>query len=385
VFQRSTLTGGLPATDYYAPNFKLEVDDKEISPGSKGDVVDLRITMDKENLTSFLLTVNNWDDEHFTFKYSDGDSFDLGRRVHIHLGYADKLTSVMRGIINSLTPRFAEGGPPTLAVGGLDSMWLLRDHKPTDQHTVKFTDVEDGEIAERIARRHQLKADADKGTGKHPLVIQKNQDDAVFLMERAKRIDFDCFVQNDPKTGRDTLYFKRPSDRRDGKKTRTFVFEWGKNLISFSPTLDLSRQVGKVTVKGWSPLTKERISYTASASDLPRPGGGQVGANGPAQAESKFAKHDVVVDQPVMSKQEARDLAISRLRERAYQYLTGSARAIGMAELRPGDNVEVKNVGRRFDGVYYVTKVEHQLGSNGYFMEFEVRRDAERGKTAAKP
>jgi uncharacterized protein len=384
VAQGSTRAGGLPSSDYYAPNFKLEVDDQEISPTSKGDVLDLRITMDKDNLTSFDLTINNWDDENFAFKYSDGDQFDLGRRVHIQLGYADQLVSVMRGIIYSLTPRFAEGGPPTLAVGGLDSLSLLRDHKPTDDNTIKYTNKPDGEIARQIALRHNLVPDVDKGTDDQPLVIQKNQDDAVFLMERAKRIDFDCFVQNDPKSGKDTLYFKKPSDRRDGSKTRTFVFEWGRNLISFSPTLDLTRQVGKLTVKGWNPLTKEKISYTASASDLPQPGGGKVGANGPAIAEKKFAKHEIVVNQPVMSQHEAHDLAISLLRERAYGYLKGSARAIGMPDMRPGDNVEMSNVGQRFDGVYYVTRVEHQLGSSGYSMQFDVQRDADGGKKETK-
>ena len=47
-----------------------------------------------------------------------------------------------------------------------------------------------------------------------------------------------------------------------------------------------------------------------------------------------------MVDQPVSSQQEAKTLAISLLRERAYSYVTGTGQAIGIPDLRPGDNVE---------------------------------------------
>ena len=54
-------------------------------------------------------------------------------------------------------------------------------------------------------------------------------------MERAKLIDYDCFIRIDPETGLDTLYFQQPSDARNGSVQRVYVFEWGKSLISFSP------------------------------------------------------------------------------------------------------------------------------------------------------
>jgi phage protein D len=46
---------------------------------------------------------------------------------------------------------------------------------------------------------------------------------------------------------------------------------------------------------------------------------------------------------------------------------------IGIPDLRPGDNIELQGLGKRFSGAYYVTKVEHSLGNNGYLTQFEVR------------
>src|SRR5260370_12094292 len=88
-------------------------------------------------------------------------------------------------------------------------------------------------------------------------------------MERANRIEFDCFVDVDPDTGFDALYFQAPTDARDGRKVRAYVFEWGKSLINFNPALTLNHQIGKVTVKVWDPNTKSIIKYTAPPGDLP--------------------------------------------------------------------------------------------------------------------
>jgi phage protein D len=377
---QSILLDALTDTNFYAPDFKIEIEGQMLDPTSKGDVLELKVVMDMDNLTSFELSINNWDDRAFSFKYSDTTVFDIGNRVHVQLGYANQLRSMVRGIITSLTPRFAESGPPTIGVSGLDAMVLLRDRKPKSGELKKYTDMTDWEIAQQIATRNRLKINARQDCAKHDVVIQKNQDDAQFLMERARRIDFDCFVRTDPDTHEATLNFVKPTDARDGSAVRVYVLEWGKSLISFTPQLTVSRQVSQVTVRGWDPTQKKAITYTATAGDLPPGGGG--GDTGPEVAKQKLQdKQDTVVDAPVTSQQEARDLAISILRERAYQFLTGSGQIIGLPDLRPGDNVDLRGLGKRFSGRYYVKKVEHALGSSGYHTSFDVRRAADGGTT----
>ena len=52
---------------------------------------------------------------------------------------------------------------------------------------------------------------------------------------------------------------------------------------------------------------------------------------------------------------------------------------IGLPDLRPGDNLELKGLGQRFSNQYYVTKVEHTLGGSGYLTSFTVRSDTDGG------
>jgi phage protein D len=371
--ERSLRTAGLP-TDYYAPDYKIEIEGHTVDAETKGDVLEVRVTMDQENLTGFDLTINNWDDRTFDFKYSDTDTFDVGNRIHIQMGYAGRLLSMARGVITSLTPRFSESGPPTLGVSGQDSLVILRDRKPQPNDQKRFEEKMDWQIAEIVAARNHLKFKASQeATVKHDVVIQKDQDEAMFLKERAARIDFDCYIQIDPDTGEETLFFVKPTDGRDGRRIRMYVFEWGQSLINFNPQLTIAKQVSTVTVRGWDPDSKEPIIYTAGPQDLPRSGSG--GMSGPQIAQERLnGKSDIVVDQPVTSTQEARDLAISLLRERAYTYVTGSGQVIGLPDLRPGDNVELCRLGKRFSGRYYVTHVEHSLGSSGYQTQFQVRK-----------
>jgi phage protein D len=357
---------------YYAPNFLVEVEGRELDPTTKGDVLDVKVTMDLENLTSFDLTFNNWDDRKLFFKYSDTDTLDVGRRVRIKMGYADRLVPMVRGMITSLTPRFPESGPPTLAVSGHDLMFILKDSKPAEGAPRQYTNVQDWQIAEEVARRHNLTPLVDQVGPVQELVVQKNQDDAQFLMERAKRIDFEVYVQTDPDTGQDALYFKQPTDGRNATTVRVYEFAWGRTLIDFSPTLTIANQVSQITVRGWNPRTKEAIIATADARDLP---GGQ-DKGGPAaiaRAVPAGSKQDRVVDSPVTSGEEAKALAVSLLREKAGEHITATGRVIGLPDLRPGDNVSITGLGRRFSGNYFVRKVEHTLGSSGYLTQFEVR------------
>jgi len=371
-------------TDYYAPDFKVLVEGRELDTSTHGDILDLNVVMDSKALTSFDMTINNWDDKSFDFKYSDTTTFDIGKRVDIQMGYANNLRFMASGLIQSLSPRFPESGPPTLSVSGADRRVKLKDRKPTQSDIKQWLKQTDQQIVRTIAARNGLEAEVTEIQVEHPVVVQRNQDDLTFLMERAKRIDFDFFLRVNPDTGKDVLWFVSPTDNRDARRTKMYVFEWGKNLINYNTKLTLNDQVASVTVQGWDPTTKEKIFYKATAKDLPETK--SPGTNGPQSAEDRLAKReDIVVDQPVATLQEAKDLAISQLRERAYRFMTGTGRVIGLPDMRPGDVIELLGLGLRFSGPpdkplqYYVEKVTHTIGNSGYQTQFQVRSTTDGG------
>jgi phage protein D len=387
-----TVTSSQPQVappDRYAPEFEVVIEGLQADPSTKNDVIDVKVHRDLEEMSGFDLTLNNWDDVHRTFKHSDSATFQIGNRVTVKLGYADKLITVATGTISTLSPAFPDGASPTVGISGVDGMMQLKDRKPADGETTYYRNVTDAQIAQQVAQRNNLATQVDSTGPTYELVVQKAQDDAAFLMERAKRIDYDCYILPDESTGVQTLHFVRPTDGRDGGGLRVFRLAYAPglstgptaqpaglvpNLLDYTPVLTISGQVGKVTVRGWDSRTKQQIVYTASAQDLPS-APGQQGSSGPALAEKTLAgRQDVTVDAPVTSDQEARELAISLLRERAYEFITATGRVAGLPELRPGDNLEIYGLGRRFSGTYFVKRVEHTLGSSGFFTQFTARR-----------
>jgi phage protein D len=283
-------------------------------------------------------------------------------------------------------------------------MQKLKDSKPRPGQQVYYKDKADWEIVQQVAQRapNNMQVCIPVTTGpKHHLVVQKNQDDASFLMERAKRIDYDCYVVSDVVAGTQTLHFEPPADGRNGVPLRAFRLAYGPglaaeeqralaasgtgaaasgpllpNLIEFTPTLTAAKQVSSLTVRGWDPRTKKPIGVTANSDDLPGGQGG--GLTGPAAAtEALGAREETIIDAPVASIEEARELAAALLRERAYQFITGTGRIAGLPDLLLRDVLEIHGIGLRFSGNYYVTRVEHTLSASGFFTGFSARRIAD--------
>lgn len=376
--------------DRYAPEFDVRIEGVELDPTTKNDIIDIKVHRDIDEMSGFDLELNNWDDVNLRFKHSDSREFRLGSRVSVRLGYADKLLTVATGTVSTLSPKFPDGASPTVSVSGVDGMLKLKDRKPAENEEKVYLNLPDWRIAEQIAQRNKLRIVTTQEGPTHDRVVQKNQDDASFLMERAKRLDFDCFLLPDPNTGEETLYFIRPTDGRDGRPIRLYRLTYQPglttgptaqpeglipNLLDFTPTLTVSQQVSKLTVRGWDPRTKQVLAFTATADNLPAGQNSADGESGPQAADSAAGgRQEVLVDAPVTSAEEAKELAIALLRERSYEFITATGRVAGLPELRPGDNLEIFGLGMRFSGTYFVKRVEHTLGSSGFFTTFTGRR-----------
>ena len=356
-------TSGSP-DNYYAPDFRVLVEGKQLDAKSKDDVLEIKVTMSLDEVDSVDIKLNNYDDTTFDLKWSDAELFRLGHRVHVKLGYVDSLVSMLLGPITTLSPEFVPDGAPTLTVRAMDRLVVLRDSRPPETE-VTYKKKKDWEIAQAVADRHQLRFEHDKDddTPVHELVVQRNIDDLAFLMERAARIDCKVFVKTDPDTGDDVLHFGKPTDGRDGTPARTYVLAWGNlrnnsgvspSLIEFKPSISASDQVQSVTVRGWDTKDKKAISVTAVPASTPGvTGSGD--ATGPAAAKrvgDSDARKAIVVNAPVATEEEARRLAEALLAERAYAFLIATGKAIGLPDLRPSDNIEIHGVGKRFSGTY---------------------------------
>lgn len=374
----------LPDDEAYAPQIQVVINNQDLTQNLVNDLIELKVTLQRDELGGFSMQLAN----HFelslddgqdpgvsdgAYRHSDDPKLDVFLPVSISMGYVGRLVPLFVGEITMMAPAFPSSGLPTFTLTGTDILNRLRRSKPSGDTSKSFPHMADWEIAKQVAARHDLKyseQSVTEGT-KSTLLSQKDMDDLTFLLHLAKRNDFEASViieDDKPK-----LYFGKPTDKRDGRTVNVLGLKYRQSLISFTPKLRISSQVSSVTVRGWNSRTKKKFEYKATAKDLPKTGG--KGKTGPERVEKALnAKEDIVVDRPVQSQQEAKDLAIQLLTEAANQYLSGSGEAMGEPRIVPGVNLELTGLGTRFDGVYYVTKAEHAFGASGYTTSFDVER-----------
>ncbi len=356
----------------YVPRFRIVIGGVELQSGATVDVLSVSVTETVNQADSFTFTVR---DRHPTagrlfaggdeLRWMDSETFNEGSEVEIYLGYVEDMPLLIRGEITALGPSFPSSGSPTLQVQGQSLYHRLqrtRRREPFDSAT-------DTDIARKIAASLGLSFQGDDTAVQHDLVSPNGATYAAFLGERARRLNFEVTVKDR------TLYFQRR--RYLDTPTSALTLEWGRDLISFTPRLSLYNAVTRVTVR--SPQTsegrgKEPLVGTAQAGDERAIMGDETGSQ---IAQTLFGEnHQVLDDHNVASAQEANDVARAQLEGQGLDFITGRGACAGNPSLLSRQVIELKGLGRRFSGHYYVTSTTHTIDSGGYRTEFEAKRNA---------
>lgn len=353
-------------TTFYVPRYHITVGGKQLHEHGS-DFLSVQFKDSIKDLSGFELTLNNWDDAGEggapRFKYSDDESLiTLGQRVELRMGYEDApaLELMLIGEITALDPQFPSSGAPTITVRGLDRIHRMRN-RPRTRSWEKKTDYE---IARAIAEENQMGFDGDETSPQHAVVPQNNLDNIAFLLERAKRINYEVFARND------RLLFRKPRETDDA----AIALEWGTSLLSFTPSLTLSRQISKVTVRFWDAKEGKLVEKTVDRSKLADITDKGKNAGQVLEEALGESKEEIITREAITSEEDAQKLAESVLKRSSYAFVTGTAQTVGTPALRAGTTVELRKLGRRFDGKYYVTESTHKLDGSGYQTTISVRK-----------
>jgi phage protein D len=354
--------------DFYIPSFEVKLDGR---PPGRDVVRDILSVSYKDSITdidSFDITINNWDAHTRAFKYSDSNLFDPGKRIELAMGYRDARRTMLKGEITSLRPSFPAGGGSTLTISGLNILHRFR----TQQESRTYAGMTDSQIAEQIGQRLHVDVEVAPAPGEpvFDYLIQDNQYDIVFLLERARQAGYDIFVEERDEGTRTVLAY-RPSTT---VHRPTYRLTYGRSLIEFSPELTTANQVGKVTVRGWDNARKEPINYTATRADLVTKGVGAAGGQD-AIDKSVEAKAEIIATRPVGSQAEAQSLALQILEGIAKEMVKANGSVPGLPDIRAGTVLEIDGLGQRFSGRYFVVASTHAIGDSGYTTQFECRRE----------
>lgn len=346
--------------NFYAPAFAIEIDGDDIK---RQQVEVTGVTVDNilGGAGKFSFTVNNpFDPGKNEFGWLDGGLFEVGKEVKIKMGYGKEMELMLLGIITSLKVDFPSDGASQIEISGYDLSHMMMKGKKSPP---AWNQKKDSEVVAEIARRYAFDTSKVKDTKiPHPKIKQDKESDYDFIKKLADRNGFELFVFEK------TLFFRPPAINIDP----VITLQWGKTLISFSPEINIAEQVTEVRVIGWNMASKKEIIGKASkGQEASRGKGTQTGS----QMAGKVYKDPVVeeVRKPVYSQAEADRLAKAVLNRLSEGLVKGTGQCIGVPLLKPGLNIILKGLGKKFSNPYYLDKTTHTIGASGYTTSFSVK------------
>lgn len=317
-----------------------------------------------QKLIEIVIDQNVYLPDFFTLRFADPGlelvdacPFDLTSVVKIEAeNQKGNPVLLLEGEVTALEPSFNEGMIAELAVQGYDvSHRLYRETK-----SKAYLNKKDSDLAVEIAQAAGLQAVVDPTKTVYEHIYQHNQSDLAFLMQRAWRIGYECFVAEKK------LHFSKPAGG-----AASLEMTWGDDLLSFRPRVTLAEQVDEVIVKGWDVQNQKAIVGRAQKGSLYAKNGET--KDGAAWAHSFGSGKMVVVDQPVTSQAEADILAAARLDDISGSFIEAEGVAFRRPELQAGKTVILKSLGKRFSGVYRITAARHVYTADGFVTHFTVR------------
>lgn len=374
--------------DVYQPTFVIEIEGRRLSKDITTEITSFVFEDNEEELDVMEISVT---DRYLQFV--DDPLFQEGNEIIARFGYVDNLSSKKVAVIKEMDYDFPDGGDPTIQIKAYD-----KGHKLTGKQIQRVWQrsapgILYSEIAEQIAREHELTPVVTKTVGRHLRVAQGNKSDAQFLKELAgKSRDRDgkgvtgyvFYVQDD-----ELHFHPRALSARPALILEYFTDREGV-LRSFKPSTQSQGVKGAGTetkAVGVDPRKKKHIEHAANNATTPERtslGKKTYLVDGNAGV-GKFRKQESGKIVPSSERSEgyheeprqepAQDKAESHFKNAEMKQVEATATTIGIPTLVAKGNVEVRGVGSKFSGTYYCTSVRHIFG-DGYSCELKLKKNA---------
>jgi phage protein D len=241
------------------------------------------------------------------------------------------------------------------------------------RRTQTFQNTTLSDIASQIANDAGLTPDVDDSQTTLEHVLQANQSDLEFLYLIARRIGYDCRVDDE------TLVFKRPTESTtgpaagDAAATEPTQLVWGVNLLEFRARISAVAQVKEVMVRGWDVSSKEPVIGQASVAST----NASLALSNQDLAGRIGGETLVVVDHPIGDQETADELAAARAEQVGSAAFEATGVALGSPALKAGTAVSISGVDPALRGQWVISGSRHEFGGGAYrtFLEFTGRQD----------
>ena len=278
-----------------------------------------------------------------SFEISGKPEFEPGKQLEIKCGYRNDEETIFKGIV------IKHG----IKVRKQNSVLVIecKDEavKMTGACKSKyFTDTRDSDVIEELITGHGLQKEVQATTVKHKQLVQYNATDWDYMLCRCDVNGLLC-IPNDGK-----IQIGKPKFSAQSSLT----IQYGATVHDLDAEIDARLQYKSIKGSMWDYTGQELLS-NVEAADPGVPNAGNLTPDKLAAiiGEQEFSLfHSGKIEEP-----ELQALVDAKMMKHRLAKIRGRVRIDGTAAVKPGQLIELKGVGERFEGKLFVTGIRQEI------------------------
>lgn len=314
-------------------------------------VMDVEVVKEVNKIPYARIVLHDGDPREQTFANSEDATFEPGKEVEIKVGHTPgEEESIYKGIIIEHGIKISEYSGSSLVLKCKDEALKLT----VGRKNMVFFEQTDSDIISAVVSDAGLSADVESTTGTHKKLIQYYATNWDFIQARADANGLITII-NDGE-----ISIKKPTVTETAEVSITY----GKDLIEMDLNIDSTYQYSEVEANCWDHTTLA-IENTAGAT----PAANAQGDIDSAKLSAVLEPADLVHTTAPVTKDVIQAWADSVYQRGVLSRIRGTIKTYGSSKLVVGGAVELADIGARFNGDGYVTKVRHTIADAQWFTE----------------
>lgn len=305
----------------------------------------VRLALNRIGKATLKFNAGNMDAQ--TFDESDDALFKPGNPIRLDAGGTDNQDTLFEGSIIGVRILTGKDFRSYMMVECRDCAYPATQGRKNRI----FENKKDSDIINEVLKDYGS-VDADATQYQHPTLVQYYCSDWDFALSRADACGLFVFADGSK------IKVKKPEVSGSPVLTVTY----GVDITAFDLELTADDQFTQYEAVSWSPKEQKAVKVSASSPSLNKQGDLQ--PKNLASGDSMLLQTDAPTEEKAL-KQWADGMALKAGLAR-YQ---GTVSFYGSAKVKPGTLIELKGLGKRFNGNLFVGSVTHTIADNEWVTE----------------
>ncbi|MCX7099060.1 MAG: type VI secretion system tip protein VgrG [Methylococcales bacterium] len=328
-------------------SFDLVVDGKTLD--SSYQVIAISVNKEINRIPSATIILRDGEAAEGKFALSNSGDFVPGKAIEVKIGRDSNNTTVFVGIIVKHRIRVRESGQSVLIVECRDKCVRMS----VGRHNHYFEDSKDSVVMEQLIGKYSgLNKDVEATTLQHAELVQHHCTDWDFLLLRAE-VNGRLVIVDDGK-----VQVKKP----DTTAEPILSVSYGTTLLEFEAEMDARTQWRSVEAQAWDYSNQDMSIRSADTAPVSEPGN----LSGSTLAETIGLEKFELRHSGQLAEAELQDWADATMLKSRLAKVCGRAKFFGVADIKPGQLIELDGVGDRFNGKAFVSAVRHDVGNGAW-------------------